>query len=115
MKWRWIGLFVVAWPAVHLLIFLLRFGRVPPLFELLYFVPTGVLGAWLVSVLVGRSRSAGQTACVALGTLIAIPLAMAGNLLGGLLGVVGVTAYGLAPLSAGAALGWLIGKRFNDA
>ncbi len=113
MKKRWIALVVVLWPLTHLLIFLLRFQRLPPLLELLYFVPTGLLGAFAVHLLVLRSGSAGQTTSTVLGAVLLSPFAMAGNLLGGLFGVIGITVYGLAPLTAGAVLGWLFGKRFN--
>ena len=113
MKKRWITLAVVLWPIAHLLLFLVRFQRLPPLGELIYFVPTGLLGALAVHLLVLRSGSAGQTTSTVLGTLLLAPFAMLGNLLGGLLGLVGITVYGLAPLTAGAVLGWLFGKRFN--
>ena len=113
MKKRWIALVATLWPLGHLLLFLARFQHRPPLLELVYFVPTGLLGALAVHFLILRSRSAGQTTSTVFGALLMSPFAMAGNLLGGLLGPVGITLYGLAPLTAGAVLGWLFGKRFN--
>jgi len=113
MKKRWIGLAIALWPLAHFMVFLVRFRRLPPLLELLYFVPTGVLGALAVHLLVSRSGSAGQTTSIVFGTLLLAPFAMLGNISGGAFGLLGVTVYGLAPLTAGAALGWLVGKRFN--
>jgi branched-subunit amino acid transport protein len=113
MKKRWIALAVVAWPLAHLVLFLIRFQRLPPLVELVYFMPTGLFGALAVHVLMSRSKSAGQTTSIVLGALLLAPFAMLGNLLGGLLGPVGVTVYGLVPLTTGAVLGWLFGKRFD--
>lgn len=113
MKKRWIALAVVVWPLGHLLLFLIRFQRLPPLGELVYFMPTGLLGALGVHLLVSRSGSPGQTRSIVLGAVLLAPFAMLGNLLGGLMGPVGVTVYGLVPLTTGAVLGWLFGKRFN--
>lgn len=113
MKKRWIALGVVVWPLGHLLLFLIRFQRLPPLGELVYFMPTGLLGALGVHLLVSRSGSPGQTRSIVLGAVLLAPFAMLGNLLGGLMGPVGVTVYGLVPLTTGAVLGWLFGKRFN--
>jgi len=113
MKKRWIALAVVVWPLGHLLLFLIRFQRLPPLGELVYFMPTGLLGALGVHLLVSRSGSPGQTTSIVLGAVLLAPFAMLGNLLGGLMGPVGVTVYGLVPLTTGAVLGWLFGKRFN--
>lgn len=113
MKKRWIALAVVVWPLGHLLLFLIRFQRLPPLGELVYFMPTGLLGALGVHLLVSRSGSPGQTTSIVLGAALLAPFAMLGNLLGGLMGPVGVTVYGLVPLTTGAVLGWLFGKRFN--
>lgn len=112
MKKRWILLAIVLWPALHFSVFLLRFRRLPPLWELLYFVPTGLLAALAVSGLMSRSRSAMQTASTLFGALAFAPIALVGNVMGGLLGPVGITVYGLVPLTAGATLGWLFGKRF---
>ena len=114
MKKRWIALVVVAWPLCHLSLFLIRFRRLPPLGELLYFVPTGLLGALAVHLLVSRSRSAGQTTSIVLGAVLLAPFAMLGNLLGGLFGPVGITVYGLVPVTTGAVLGWVFGKRFTS-
>ena len=113
MKKRWIALVVVAWPFLHLAVFLARFRRLPPVGELLTFVPTGVLGALAVHVLVSRSRSAGQTTAIVLGAALLTPVALLGNLYGGLLGPLAITVYGLAPLVVGASCGWLVGKRFS--
>ena len=113
MKKRWIALAVVVWPLGHLLLSLIRFQRLPPLGELVYFMPTGLLGALGVHLLVSRSGSPGQTTSIVLGAALLAPFAMLGNLLGGLMGPVGVTVYGLVPLTTGAVLGWLFGKRFN--
>ena len=113
MNKTWIALAVVLWPLGHFLLFLARFQRVPPLGELVYFMPTGLLGALAVHLLVSRSGSAGQTTSIVLGAVLLAPFAMLGNLLGGLFGLVGITVYGLVPLTTGAVLGWLFGKRFN--
>lgn len=113
MKKRWILLVIVGWPALHFSIFVVRFRRLPPLWELLYFVPTGLLAALAVSALMSRSKSALQTTTTVFGALLLVPVALVGNIMGGLLGPVGITAYGLLPLTVGATLGWIIGKRFT--
>ena len=113
MKTRWFFVAAVVWPLLHLVVFLARFRSLPPLGQLAYFVPTAVIGAFAVHFLMLRSRSAMQTTSLLFGTLLFAPLAFFGNLVGGLLGPIGMTLYGAAPLTAGAALGWLFGKRFN--
>ncbi len=70
MKKRWIALAVVVWPLGHLLLFLIRFQRLPPLGELVYFMPTGLLGALGVHLLVSRSGSPGQTTSIVLGAVL---------------------------------------------
>ena len=91
MKKRWIVAFTVVWPVLHLVVFLFRFREPPPMLGLLYFVPTGMLGALAMHVLLLRSRSPAQTAATVMGALLLAPLALAGNLLGGLFGLIGVT------------------------
>lgn len=113
MKTRWFFAAMILWPLAHLIVFLARFRSLPPLFELLWFVPTALVGAYAVHLLMLRSRSAGQTASLVVGAVLFAPLALIGNVMGGLLGPIGVTLYGAAPLTAGAVLGWLFGKRFN--
>lgn len=113
MKTRWFFVAALGWPLIHLVVFLARFRSTPPLLELLWFVPTAVIGSVAVHLLMLRSGSAGQTASLVLGALLLAPLAVAGNVIGGVLGPLGATVYGAAPLTAGAALGWLFGKRFN--
>ena len=115
MKKRWIVLLTLLWPVGHLVLFLVRFGRLPPMWEIAYFVPTGALAVLAIHLLLLRSRSAGQTMSTVLGALVLSPFAVVGNLLGVPFGLAGITAYGLAPLTAGAVLGWLFGKRFRPA
>lgn len=116
---KWILGSVVAWPLLHVLIFLVRFRRLPPDGEqLLWFVPTALLGALLVVALLARSSGRTQRSAVLLGTAAALPFAIAGNLGGGLLGPLGVTVFGTVPLLVGALSGWLAGRvlgRIEDA
>lgn len=113
MKTRWFFAAATLWPLLHLVVFLVRFRTVPALGDAVLFVPTALIGAFAVHLLMLRSRSALQTTSLLFGTALFAPLALVGNLAGGALGLIGVTLYGAAPLTAGAALGWLFGKRFN--
>lgn len=113
MKTRWFLAAAVSWPMIHLVAFLLRFRALPPLGELALFVPTALIGAMAVHLFMLRSHSALQTTSLVFGALLFAPLAFFGNLVGGVLGPLGPTLYGAAPLTAGAALGWVFGKRFN--
>lgn len=106
-KWM-IGL-VLAWPAFHLLVFVVRFDSQPYWLEALWFVPTGLIGAGMLSLASSRAKSAGQRKGAILGFVAMVPFALAGNILGGLAGPIGVTVGGVVPLLMGTIGGGVIG------
>jgi len=117
MSWGWILAATIMWPTFHVAVFTFRFGEIPAsdaLSDLLLFMPTGFLGSLIVGDLVRRSRSRAQGRLVMVCTVLALPVAFMGNLLGGLLGPIGVTLYGVVPIILGAGAGWLLGMSLTD-
>lgn len=99
----------LAWPIVHLAVYLARFGSLPAApVETALFIPTGAIGGWFVHRLLSRSVGS-QKKLVIVTTLLSLPIAVVGNLGGGLLGPVGVTLFGVVPIIALSGTGWLIG------
>ena len=111
----------VGWPALHTLVFLLRFGSLTVedsavssnmAVASLVFAPMGPIagviaaGFWLFSPM-GRRRA------VWWGYLAAVPVAFVGSMISGLLfsGVVGPILYGVPPLALGAFVGFLSSRR----
>ena len=111
----------VGWPALHTLVFLLRFGSLTVedsavssnmAVASLVFAPMGLIagviaaGFWLFSPM-GRRRA------VWWGYLAAVPVAFVGSMISGLLfsGVVGPILYGVPPLALGAFVGFLSSRR----
>jgi hypothetical protein len=109
------ALLTLLWPVLHTLIFLVRFGNLPPdgLTEAVVFLPMGLVAGVALVLLVRRATSRrGQIGAIA-GYLIAAPFALVGSLLGGLMlpPVVGTLIFGALPLIAGAVVGYAIGNR----
>jgi hypothetical protein len=105
--------FALLWPGLQLLVFKLRFGRLPPggAAEALVFLPLGLVTAGVLVLLLRRARSRKQAVWTLLGYAVAVPLALVGSLAGGLLlpGAVGALVGGGLPLAVGAVLGFLAG------
>jgi hypothetical protein len=101
------------WPVLQLLLFVLRFGRLPPggAAEALAFLPMGLVAAVVVVLLLRRSASRKQAAGTLAGYALAAPLALLGSLAGGLFlpGPLGALLGGAIPLVVGAVLGHLAG------
>ena len=101
------------WPGVQLLVFWLRFGRLPPggAADALVFLPLGLVTAAGLVLLLRRARSRKQAVWTLVGYAVAAPLALVGSLAGGLLlpGAVGALIGGALPLAVGAVLGFLAG------
>jgi len=104
----------LAWPAVQLGIFWLRFRRLPPdgAAESLVFVPMALVAAVVVVWLWGIAASPRQKRLVAAGYAIATPFALLGSLLGGLVlaGAWGPLVFGGIPLVAGSCIGFALGR-----
>lgn len=100
------------WPAIQLLVFWLRFGRLPVAGSVV-FIPMGFVAAvpavWLWSSSATRRRRRDVT----LGYLVACPFAFLGSLLGGLVlpGIWGPLVCGAGPLVAGCLIGFAVGRR----
>ena len=103
------------WPALHLMLFLFRFQRLPPsgLAESLVFLPMGMVSALVLLVLRARARSLRQRRRVTMGYLLASPLAFAGSLLAGLIlpPLAGTLAFGTGLLVAGMLLGFVSARQ----
>ena len=104
----------LAWPAVQLAVFWVRFQRLPPngLVEGLAFAPMGLVSGIVAVVLWSEARSDRQRRFVAYGYLIASPVAFLGSLLGGLVlpGVWGPLVFGAVPLVAGCLIGFFAAR-----
>ncbi len=112
-RWLWLAPVALVWPALHLAVFALRFGRLPlggPL-EGLVFLPMGAVSGLVLLVLLQVSRSRRQAALTVAGYALAAPLAFLGSLLGGLAlnPLPGTIIMGALPLVLGAATGYLLG------
>ena len=116
-RYLWIIPLALLWPALHNLVFIARFGRVPDggLGELLVFLPMGIVSGAVLLWFVGKARSRVRKTTTVLGFLAASPFAFVGSLLGGLIfeSVIGTLIYGVLPLAAGSALGYFLGKRWD--
>jgi hypothetical protein len=117
-SWGWVlavVLLTLLWPLLQLLVFALRFGRLPPggAAEALVFLPLGLVSAVVLVLLLRRSRSLRQAGWTLVGYAVAAPLALVGSLTGGLVlpGAVGALVGGVIPLAVGAVLGYLAGAR----
>ena len=108
-------LLTLLWPLLQLLVFALRFGRLPPggAAEALVFLPMGLVSAVALVVLLRRSGSLRQAVWTVIGYAVAAPLALVGSLAGGLIlpGALGALVGGAPPLVLGAVLGYLAGAR----
>ena len=107
----------VVWPVLHVLVFAVRFGEMPvrdALADLPLFLPTGLVAALLVRLLLQRAQPGAPQRAVVLGIIGALPFAFAGNLVGGLLGPIGVTVFGVVPLLVGAGVGWAMSRLWTD-
>lgn len=103
----------LAWPAIQLLVFGLRFQRFPPggPAESLVFVPMGLLTAVFTVWLWTRTDSQRQRRFVAAGYLIAAPVALLGSLTAGLaLPIWGTLIFGGVPLLLGSYIGFAVGR-----
>jgi len=78
-------LLTLVWPAAQLLVFLLRFGELPPggAAEGLVFVPMGLVTAIAAVWLWGRAESSRRRRLVLVGYIAASPFAFIGSLVGG--------------------------------
>ena len=101
----WLIFLSLIWPLVQLLIFSLRFQRLPDnIWESVYFLPMGLISAAFLLFMLGETAGVGY--------LVACPIALVGGLGGGLVlhPLLGVTLFGAVPLLLGTAVGYGMGK-----
>ena len=105
----------VLWPGLHLLVFLVRFGRLPAggFADALVFLPMGVIAAIILLVLWARAGARPGKVGLALGYLLGSPIAFMGSLFGGLMlpPVVGILLYGAGPLLVGMLTGYALAQK----
>ncbi len=111
---KWMVALALAWPGIHALVFVLRFDAPPPWGEALWFLPTGMIGAGILAIASGRAKTAVQRKGAIVGFIAMVPFALAGNILGGLAGPIGVTVGGVVPLLIGTIGGMLIGAHMPE-
>ena len=116
---RWVAVAVlvastVAWPAIQLAVFVLRFDKLPPggWTEAFVFVPMGFASGAVAALLWTVAKSPRARRAVLIGYLAASPLAFLGGLLGGLFlpGFWGPLLLGGLPLVAGCIVGLLVAR-----
>ncbi len=104
----------VAWPALQLAIFWVRFGGMPPegAQASLVFLPMGMVSAAAALWFWSASADSRQRRAVLYGYLVASPFALVGSLLGGLAlpGALGALVLGAGPLVLGSWVGYRIGR-----
>jgi len=100
-----------AWPLVHVIIFLLRFGRMPTDSSLI-FLPMGIVSAVVLVFLVKKAESRKRKRSTVVGYLLASPFAFIGSLTGGLMlpPLPGTLIFGALPLVLGTSLGYKVGR-----
>jgi hypothetical protein len=105
----WLVALTILWPGLHLLVFFGRFDRMPlgGFTDALVFLPMGIVAAVALIVLWARAGTRRRKVGLALGYLLASPVAFMGSLLSGLMlpPVVGALLYGAGPLVAGMLIG----------
>lgn len=108
------GLLTLTWPMIHLVVFWLRFNRLPTggLAESIVFLPMSLATATVAVWLWSRTASQRNRRFVAVGYLLASPIAFLGSLLGGLLlpSIWGPLVFGAIPLVAGCYIGFAVGR-----
>ena len=109
----WFFLLSLIWPLMQILIFGLRFQRLPDnIWESFYFLPMGVISAAFFLFMLDKSAERTTRVSTAVGYLVACPIALVGGLGGGLVlpPLLGVTLFGAVPLMVGTAVGYGMGK-----
>ena len=106
-----IGL-TLLWPAIHLVVFLARFGRLPgdAIVDSAVFIPMGLVAAVAFLLIQSSVPTTRQKRALVAGYGAAIPVAYAGSLIGGLVtsAVGGSVALGSGPLLVGMLTGvWM--------
>ena len=96
--------------AVQLLIVLFRFGQIDAetVLQGLIFVPTGWLMALPVVFFLSRLPERSQRLWLWGFAALALPVSLVGMVMGGLLGPLGVVAYGVLPMLATATVGYVL-------
>ncbi len=81
----WFLFLSLIWPLVQLLIFGLRFQRLPDnMWESVYFLPMGIVSATFLLFMMGKTVERTTRVSTAVGYLVACPIALVGGLGGGL-------------------------------
>lgn len=113
----WFTILSLAWAVLQTAVFILRFRKLPPLWEALYFVPMGILSAAFLIHLMQRAANRVTRISTILGYFAASPFALTGALGGGHVSlpiidhpIIGVTIMGTIPLVLGASAGYALGK-----
>ena len=109
----WFFFLSLIWPLMQVLIFGLRFQRLPDnIWESLYFLPMSIISAAFLLFLLDKTAERTTRVSTAVGYLVACPIALVGGLGGGLVlsPLLGVTLFGAVPLLLGTAVGYGMGK-----
>lgn len=112
----WFTILSLVWAVLQTAVFILRFDKLPPLWEALYFIPMGILSAGFLIFLMQRAANRTTRISAIIGYLVACPFALVGSLGGGLIldPLIGVTIMGTVPLILGTAAGYALGKLATD-
>ncbi|WP_419909528.1 hypothetical protein [Hoeflea sp.] len=110
---RSFSLVLLAGPAVYavqMLVFLLRFGWIDAgtVLQGLIFVPAGWLMALPVAFFLSQLPVRSQRLWLWGFSAVALPVSLAGMVMGGLLGPLGVIAYGVLPMLAATTAGYVL-------
>lgn len=107
MKVLWFVLLSVLWPLLQIVVFYVRFQRMPPEPGFV-FLPLGILSA-LLFLFLWEDAWQRQRVGLVIGYLLATPVALVSSLMGGLLSTTwGPTVFGAIPLMVGIGLGYVI-------
>ena len=113
--WFWLIPLALLWPAIHLLVALIRFGgsslaSIGVAF-FLNFLPMSLFSGALLLLMWIFATKKSQRICLIMGYLLASPITFAGSLLSGLAyqPLVGTLLWGAGPLAIGVLIGSLVG------
>ncbi len=106
------------WPGIHLAVFLIRFGHMPPngISEALVFLPMGLLSGLVLLYALNKSQTPRGRRGSIFGYIIASPFAFLLSLTVGMIFSpwIGVTVFGALPLVLGALVGQTVGDRIGQ-